>query len=333
MQAQIVGWVPQCPPRLVEHFINKAWDDVRRARLWSFLQAECGIFCPEQVTAGTVSFTQFGTTVTCNATASAALLAISLPSPLTLANLQIRLAASGSTSQVYNIESYDDSTPTAVVLTLDRIIMAETDATSGYQVYRCYIRPTSLDFLAWQSVVDMNNGYNVQLDRTSTAFDVWDPQRMSQGMAYYLGSYKGTDAPTTYPLYELWPHPVSGQTFYARYRRRGVALEDPDDELPPGIDEDLVVTKALGDWVFPWAATQVGQNEDFRGVNYPTLMLNAKKQYRDGLLDAKRNDDEQQLQTVWARGHGLIHTSRGGPWGTVPFPIDAKFIQGHLLNI
>jgi hypothetical protein len=52
----------------------------------------------------------------------------------------------------------------------------------------------------------------------------------------------------------------------------------------------------------------------------------AKGDYNGELKTAKKNDDAQNLKTVWNRGHGL----RGGMG--LPFPADANFIQGHLLN-
>src|SRR6185437_9733770 len=97
-------------------------------------------------------------------------------------------------------------------------------------------------------VVDVADGYTLDLDRTSAYFDVLDPQRASQGQAYFVGMYQGTTttglAPET-PLYELWPHPVSGQTFYVRVRRTGAALSNPGDSVPIPITDELLLERAL----------------------------------------------------------------------------------------
>ena len=76
MAAELTGVIPGLSPFLADSFILRAWRDIRDKRLWSWLQTEAGIFCPTQVTTGTVAVTQFSDTVTCDADASAALLAI-----------------------------------------------------------------------------------------------------------------------------------------------------------------------------------------------------------------------------------------------------------------
>lgn len=338
LSSELTGWLPGLSPFLADSMINRAWREVRDARLWSFLQEDCGIFCPAQITSGAVAIVQFSATVTCNAAASAALLAVSLPSPLTLTALQIRFGAtagSGSvqSGQVYSIASYDASTPTAVVLTLDRVVMDPTDATATYQAYRCYIKPVVDDFLAWQSIVDMTNGWSLRLDRTSTEFDRRDPQRQAQWMAYYCGAFKGNPELQPKPQYELWPHPTSGQTFYGRYRRQGEDFENAADTQPQLIPDSLIIHRALGYHAYPWAAANVGHFPALKTANFAVLMLDAKKMYQEDLVRAKKQDNEQELSDVWSRGHGLIHGGRFGRFkGITDWPIDAAFLQGHLIN-
>lgn len=335
LAAELTGLLPGLSPFLADTFVNRAWVDVQRARLWSFLQEDCGIFCPVQVTTGTVSITQFSETVTCDADASAAILAISLPSPLTLTALQMRFGGAGATSQVgqvYSIVAYDDSTPTALVLTLDRVVMQGTNATAGYQVYRCYIRPTVDDFLKWTSMVDMTNGWTLRLDQTSGGFDRRDPQRQAQGLSYYVGAFKGNPPLQPRPQYELWPHPVNGQSFYGRYQRAGGAFVNPEDELPPIIPDTLVVTRALGWYGCQWAHEHVGQFPGLKGTNWISAALTRKQEYAMMLLEAKRLDNEQELRDVWNRGHGLIHSDARVFKGMVNYPIDSNFLQSHLVN-
>ena len=335
LSSELTGFLPGLSPFLADSYINRSWREVRDARLWSFLQEDCGIVCPAQVTAGTVSITQFSATVTCDATASAALLAISLPSPLTLTALQIRFGGAGNTAQtgqIYSIAAVDQTNPAVVVLTLGRLVMEATDAASGYQVYRCYITPTVDDFLAWQSVVDMTNGWRLKLNYTSSSFDARDPQRQAQGQAYYVGGFKGNPELQPKPQYELWPHPTSGQTFYARYRRQGEDFAEPADTQPVIIPDALIIHRALGYHAYPWAAANIGHFPALKGANFGLLMLDAKKMYQEDLLRAKRQDDEQELQTVWARGHGLIHGLRGAH-AMVSYPIDSAFLQAHLINL
>jgi hypothetical protein len=239
----------------------------------------------------------------------------------------------------------DASTPTALVITLDRIVVESTSATAGYQCYRAYIVPPLADFLKWESVVDMTNGWALRMDFTSAGFDTRDPQRQAQGMAYYVGAYAGNrvsdpitgatapnpnqDAGT--PNYELWPHPTSGQTFYTRMRRRGADFVQPTDDLPAQVPASLVISRALGWYAYPFAMANVGHYPQFRGVNWVQAINAAKSAYNEQLLDTRRNDNEQSLQDVWNRGHGL-RRGRGGFKGMNQFPIDSNFMQSHLLQ-
>ena len=337
MSSELTGLLPGLSPFLADTMINRAWRDVRDAKLWSWLQEDAGVFCPVQTTAGTVSVTQFSDTATCDATASAALLAISLPAPLDLTALQIRFGGAGPASQVgqvYNITAFDDTDPTAVVLTFGRVYMAVTNATASYQCYRCYITPTVQDFLMWQSFVDMINGWALRLNFSSTYFDQRDPQRTAQGMAYYVGSYKGNPESEPQPRYELWPHPTSGQQFYTRYRRVGEDFTSPADVPPVLIPEDLIMARAFGYHAYPFAAANVSRFPAMKGANWIALIMDAKKNYKELLLQTKKQDENQELQSVWARGHGLIHRGRFpiGFKGMSDWPIDAAFMQSHLLS-
>ncbi len=336
LSSELTGRMPGLSPFLADTFINRAWREIRDERQWSFLKEDCAIVCPVQATAGAVAITQFSATVTCDADASAALavLAASLPSPLDLTAVQIRFGGTGNagfSGQIYGIASADVSVPTAYVLTLDRVLVQTTNATSGYQCYRAYIKPTVDDFLNWVSVVDMTNGWRLKKDYTSTMFDGKDPQRQAQGLAYYIGAFKGNPGTEPRPQYELWPHPTSGQVFYCRFQRQGQDFLLPTDQQSPIVPSSLIVERALGYHAYRWANENIGRIPQLKGPSYIALMLESRKVYMEQLVKAKRQDDEQELTTVWARGHGLIH-GRGGFKGMVDFPIDSNFMQSHLLN-
>lgn len=335
LAAELTGVLPGLSPFLADTYINRAWVDIQRARLWSFLQDDCGIFCPGQVITGTVNITQFSATVTCDSDASAALLAISLPPDQDLTALQIRFGGSGGAGQVgqvYSIAAFDDSDPTALVLTLDRIVQQGSDSTAGYQCYKAYIKPVVDDFLTWISVVDVTNGWKLWLNYTSAQFDRRDPQRQAQGMGYYIGAFKGNPSSQPRPQYEVWPHPTAGQSFYGRYKRSGSAFTAPADELPPVIPDALVMARAMGWYGCGWANEHVGEFPMLKGTNWVSSALMRKKEYQELLLDAKRQDNEQELQDVWVRGHGLIHAGQTYFKGMTQFPIDSAFMQSHLIN-
>jgi hypothetical protein len=350
--SQLTGELPGLSPLLAQKHINWAWRDIRQMRLWSFLSLDGAVVCPAQVTAGAVSITQYTDTVTLDATASAALLAQTAVGAVPgIQNLSIRFGATSPVAgQVYNIINFDASVPAAIVLTLNRVVLEATNATSGYQCYRAYIVPPMADFLGWESLNDMANAFsmtheNGRLSHTSKYFDLRDPQRTAQGLAYFLGAYAGAYqsdpiANTVIPvatvdpgvnIYELWPHPTSGQTFYARFRRRGADFAQQNEAQPDVIPDAMILERAKATYSYPFAAANVGNFPTFKGVAWQSLIAVSKANFKDALLLAKKNDDEAALQTVYARGHGL----RTGTWdfkGLNAFPIDSNFMQSHLVR-
>lgn len=337
LSQELVGRLPGLSPFLAKTFIQQAWRHIRDERTWSFLQEVCSVYCPTQVTAGLFSITEFSAQVTANAAASAALTAVTMPAGQSLLNLQIRFGGSNNSAyvgQVYNIINVDSAAPTALVLTLDRPVFQVTNASAGYQVYRAYVIPPFDDFLKWTGFVDMTNGWALKLNYNSRYFDQRDPQRQAQGLAYYVGGFLGNPGQTQpRPQYELWPHPVQGQTFFCRFQRQGEEFLTASEEQSPIIPSELIMARALGYHAYPWAAASVGQFPAFKGTNWLSLALDEKQHYQQALVTAKKNDNEQELQDVWARGHGLIHTGRyRGMRGMYNFPIDSNFMQSHLIN-
>lgn len=332
LSAELSGTLPGLSPLLADNYINRAWVDVQRERRWSFLTGIDGaIVCPAQITAGAVAIVQYASTLTCDATASAALTPYITSTPL-LTQMQIRFGGSNTLSagQIYRIMSVDATAPTALILTLNRMIVEPTSATATYQCYRCYVTPPQENFLAWDSIVDMTFGFTLRKNYTSAQFDIRDPQRTSQGDAYYCGYYQPAqvDDPNNEPgspIYELWPHPTMGRSFYARMVARGQAFTSPSDTQPGQITDALILHRAYGWWAYPFAQANVANFPTLKHLNWPTLIAQSMTAYREELRQCKRNDDATGLGTVYNRGRGL----RGG--SGLPFPVDAAFIQSHLL--
>jgi len=349
--SELTGTLPGLSPILAQTYINRALQKIYGERLWSFLVTDGVIVCPASVTAGTVAITQYVADVTLDATASAAILAQTVVGATPgILNLQIRFGGpSPAAGPVYSILAFDATNPAAIVLTLSQPVSEATDATAAYQIYRCYVIPPMDDFLRWESVVDPSNTITMtgqRLTRTSREFDLMDPQRSSQGLAYYLGAWGGNrvadpvtgltspnatvDAGT--PIYELWPHPTTGQTFFCRIRRRGEALVQPTDTAPTVISDAMILQAALYAYAYPFAMANLANFPQFKNANWPVLIAAAKNEYRTELLDAKRADNETQLQDVWNLGHGLRTRTPFGRAGELGYPIDANFLQSHLIR-
>jgi len=333
---------------LAEKYVQRAWRAIRDKRLWAFLATDGAIVCPAVVSTGSAAIVQYTNTVTLDAVASAALLAQTVVGAVPgLTNQQIRFGATTpAMGQVYNILTADATVPAAILLTLDRVVQEATNAVAGLQVYRCYITPPSADFLKWESVVDMANAIRPKLDSSSAYFDAKDPQRSSQGLAYFLGRYAGAFIPDPITgivspnpnvdvgaiVYELWPHPTQGQVFYVRFRRRGTDFTSITDTQPAEITDDLILSRALYADVYPFVGANIGNFPAFKSMPLTLLITAKQKEYNILLQDAKRNDDETALQSVIYRGHGLRTRGMGGFKGDDNFPIDSNYLQSHLVR-
>lgn len=348
---ELTGVLQGLPPQLARTYINRALEGIYDEREWSFLMTDGVIICPAQYATGTANVTQYLDTVTLDATASAAIAnQLTVNAVPGILQLQFRVQATPpSAGAIYSIVAFDDSNPAAVILTLDRVMQQATDATASYAIYRCYVVPPITDFLRFESLVDQANAITLTKNRltvSSSDFDRMDPQRANTGLAYWLGGWGGnrvsdpvTGATTPNatveagtPIYEFWPHPTSGQAWYVRFRRKGQLLTRPTDSQVSQISNNLIIQRALYMHAYPFAAANVANFPGFKGANWPSLIMGARANYTSELLEAKKNDNNQQLQDVWDRGHGLRSGTAFGRYDVPGYPIDANFLQSHLIR-
>ncbi len=351
---ELTGTLPGLSPILAQTYINRALRSIYDERLWSFLVTDGVLVCPGQIITGTAALVQFTNTVTFDAAASAALQdQITGALEPGLLSLQFRPQSTAPVaSQLYGIVAVNNAVPTAVVITLDRDLVEGTNAANAYSIYRALFIPPIADFKMWEAFVDPGNAIALTRNRltaTSGDFDRMDPQRTATGLSYWVGAWgairdngSGVNIPIPaaagstvgQPVYELWPVPTTGQTWYVRLRRRGPALADPSDAQLPGIPDNLIVQRVLYEHGYPFAASNVANFPSFRGAAWTLLITNARASYRKELLDQKRNDQEVQLQStdLWNRGHGLRSPVPFGRFDTPGYPIDSAFLQSHLIR-
>lgn len=352
LTGELTGVLPGLSPILARTYINRSLKSIYGERLWSFLETDGVVVCPGVISTGSASITQYSNSVTMDATASAALVAFVAIGVPNIRQCQIRFsAASPASSQIYSITDYDATVPAAVVLTLDRVVQESTNSTSTYQLFRNLIVPTLPDFLRWVSFVDYANAITLtgnRLTQSSAIFDVRDPQRTANGLAYQLGMWGGnrvdnavtgntipqslSDSGT--PIYELWPVPTSGQTWYVRFRRQGTLLTNPSDTQEPGISDATIVHRVLYEHAYPFAKANVGNFPSMKGVDWNGLISVERAAYIDTLRQDKNDDQERQLglNDVWNRGHGLRSVRPFGRYDDMQYPIDSNFMQSHLIR-
>lgn len=242
-QGMLRGWCDRIDPNLAPLLVNYAWRDIRQARVWSFLIQESAWTSADLITTGLVTVVNNSLNVTFDATAKAALNAAAANPPMT--TRQFRLL----NGPIYNITNYNTTTGVAI---LDRVYAEVGASAQGYQVYKCYYEAPSLttgisDFVKFNSVVDPVMNRALWLNKTRAWVDWSDPIRLNQSQPFWVVEYKDrttANAPYT-PLYELWPHPTSAQSYTIEYQSRGVDFSADGDMLPPVIPDDLLNERAL----------------------------------------------------------------------------------------
>lgn len=313
LYSDLVGYVPKLPVQLAQTLVQQAWKDIRDARFWSFLIGQTFLNSPGIITAGTASVTQYSNLVTLDATASAAVTNLSNP-VITLRQFR------QSGGAVFSIIGFDDTIPNAIVLTLDSNYQDTTNPTASYQIYQCYYYPPSSDFKRWESIVQPDNAYQfVDVNWTRKEIDRSDPQRASQGLPYYMASYKmitvGND--DYVPSFEMWPHPTSALGYFAIYQKAGLDFASNSDILPPQVSRETLSYRARY-LAYEWAEANKGLHQELQATNWLALRSSVDRDYAESLATDEKNDEETFLQN-W------VTLNYGGP----PWPVDANWMQSH----
>ncbi len=315
MWSELVGTIPELTSFLAQNYIKRAWTDVAKTRSWSWKQQDAFLNSPVAITAGVVAVEQFSDVVTASGDSKTALDAAEAAGDPPLVGRQFRQGFRGA---VYTITAYDNATGD---ITLDQPFQSATDPTSTYTVYQCLYEIPGVKVQRVISVIDPNNGYAfTKLHVPRQTIDRMDPTRSSQQLPFWLVDYDALGAKRNV-RYELWPHPITAQTFQLAVRILETTLEDDDDELPEIVPEGLVISKAFKDYAIPWAITNASRFPRIKGINFAVLYKIHSDNYRDALADAKKDDDGRMLNSKVTRR-----------WGLRRFPLDANFMQNHDVN-
>lgn len=315
--SELLAHIPEMEFLGAQTFIQRAWRDIREARLWSWLRGFGVLIAPQNVTTGTVGVTQFSPTVNLSVAANTALNGLSNP---LITQRQFRTGQ----GPLYNITAYSNGGAT---LTLDRFYMEATSAAQAYQVYRAYYQAADgngaliTDFLMFKEMFNPVDGYAIvggNLRVTRAELDARDPTRGAQDLAYIVASFN-VDA-NGLPIYELWPHPTSARAYPFLYQKRGVLLSKTVD-LPSTMSKDLLVQKAL-DYAYDWAIINAGRFPALKGVDWKLAKAENTRKYDRMLQDAKRQDDNIQLENFLPQLRDYLNFP----------PVDSKFMQSHDLG-
>lgn len=322
MIAELTGVVPKLPEDYARTLVNRAWRDVRRQNLWSFLLFESNWTSPPLITGGTVTTTQGTNTVVFSSTAITAINAIftggNVPSPVTSRQFRIGVGT------IYNIWAWDADNGIA---TLDRPYQEASASGQAYMIFQCYYPAPMQDFWQWIRIRDMVNWNDLVTTKNRTEIDMWDPQRTAYYIPTHVVYYQQNQNPTNnygVPMFELWGVPQYTLTYQLYGLRKGTELVNDTDTLPPQVGEDCVMALARA-YAYEWAeANKSGQPStgDFR-----FLIGDAKQDYKRLWQEYRRQDRatvdnfRTRLERAWAYPnlYGFYSSvagvaSPGAPW-------------------
>ena len=249
MTSEITDLVPKLSRVRAKRLINRALRYVEDSCLWSFQLGQGGFSTPEVTTGGSISCVLNSNQITCDATASAEMLAL----PFYWSPTVQQIRAQGFS--IYSIIALDSTNPDAVVLTLDRPFIDPLPFFTGvgYQMFQAYIAAPPR-FKRWLTIADMFDCWSLDIWTSKRTIDLDDPARLytsNPDTAMGIGQDmrgKGTATPSAtlgQQLYELYPNPqtqISYQTYFAQYAG---PLVNNSDTLPEPITEEVVTQKAL----------------------------------------------------------------------------------------
>lgn len=309
MSLELNSQVP-VPFPFCKTLINRAWKDVQRKRIWSFLWGDAAIPTPNPISTGTVTTVLGDPKVNGDADASAAW--AGLPLVMALTTRQFRVGQ----GTIYNIIAANFDDPTAVVLTLDKPYVDPTlGPGTGYTIYGVYFNGPVKDFLWWESLRDPVSGYPLKTTMTREFVDRVDPQRFQAGWPRAFIPYQVNMQPGNffgYPMYEIWPAPLNNYTYVGTYFRKGMGFTNPSDIVNPMIDEDAVVE--LGKhYAYEWCeANREKVPSAMARSDFKFLMGKTMKQYNNLINDSILQDEEQSHRNVIPAGESEY-------WDTLPW--------------
>lgn len=272
------------------------------------------MYVPNQITAGTVTTTQFSTSVVFDATAAAALNAVALAAPPQPVLVQRQFRLTGG--PIYNIIAWDGVN----TATLDRPFAESSVSGLSYMVYLPYVPTPRADFQKFLSIADPINDYRFRrrnLYKTTGEIDRRDPNRQAFSIPIWAASHDYTTLPSgvVVPRYEFWPHGVQAINYNVAYQVRGVYADT--DTIPSQISDATLIARARY-YCYSFQVTQPNVPKEMIGALVQAART-VTAEYADLLQKDKREDDNIFEQNVFE--------CEDDP--QLSGPIDSDYAQSH----
>ena len=98
------------------------------------------------------------------------------------------------------------------------------------------------DFLRYRAIFNPATGQRFRLYGTQEELNMTDRFRVTSGNPCAL--YTRSATALGVPSYEMWPYPLTAQSYLATYQRRGGDLTN-SDSLPDVISSELLLERAM----------------------------------------------------------------------------------------
>jgi hypothetical protein len=321
MIGEMRGAVPGYSALLARTHLREAWTDIRNMKGWSFQLGNGGFGTPGLTEAGSVTVTFGANTVLGDAQASAAWATASQAGSL-LTQQQFRVIQ----GTIYNIVAYTAPVSPSLfaTITLDRPYYDTiAGADFGYSIYQCYYPVPVQDFIAWESVLDINNAIDL-LTGTAKKNKDWvdanDPQRQifsNPGSIIPYGTDMRPNSSTAgWMMYELYPQPQSRYAYQTWYSRRGADLVNPQDTVPFPIPEHLVKMLARVK-AYEWLMVKLQSEHPDRNVSAIQFAMGSTLKQATALLKEVRMEDRDRVDMWYSvmsrvQGYGQVTTFNPG---------------------
>ena len=316
MTTTLQGDVPGVARNQAQNAIQRALQHIYDDRSWSFQDAQSGWLAGTVLLkAGTYTVTPYSPTIIADATATAAIAALTGRPFIT--ELQYR----DPNRFFYSIIACDTTTNAPfATLTLDRPWMEPTSGPGQtYMIYQCLFPAPVPNFRGFQAVWNSTNATRLNFTKKSQ-FDLArdDPQRLKFADPGYVVSAGPDTRPGSatlgYQLYELWPHELSLEPISFEYEYDGPLLVNPNDRLVFPLTEELVLWRAKEELYDNAEATKSKDAARGQGANFEYLAGKAHAQYEEVLTKITAKD--ANLRTDLITITGQTASAFGSPYST-----------------
>jgi hypothetical protein len=329
MAKGLTGDVPGVPLRLAQRRLRQALGEVYDTFDWSFQPVYAAWLTSGLVaSAGTFTTAIGKNTVLADASATAALAAISPPPIIT--QLQYR----DPSRAPYNIVNYipNFNTTGFAQLTLDRPWLEPTSGPGQpYMIYQCYFVGPYKDFRSFREIRDTTNARPINYWSLSQAdLAQKDPQRTNYSDPRYCVSVGPDLRPGSstfgWRMWELWPHQLSMIPYSFSGRRRGPQLVNPTDELIYPLTEDLIEARTRQKLYMWKEAQKEADTERGSGANWLGLAKESAGEFAEELdrlraVDANlQNDLQSHIYRDSAFPAGAPYSNREGGLNVGGYP-------------